>query len=207
MTKALLPDATYTTWGRVEDGIAKAIAKPVKNPDQPRSTCTSGRPTVDKLGVKPGFKVALLASPKGFADTLKPLPAKVSFTARPDPKVDLFLCFARSRRELHAHLLSLRGRRTPDAVAGLAEEGVGREVRPRRQRGPDDRSCRRLGGLQGLLDRRHLVRPRLQAPQVGVCPVCSVPGTERRPVVAVSANREQNTARQRPHGICVFARP
>jgi hypothetical protein len=67
----------------------------------------SGRPTVDKLGVKPGFTVALMASPKGFAGTLTPLPAKVSFTARPDPKVDLYLCFARSTRELHAHLLSL----------------------------------------------------------------------------------------------------
>ena len=106
ITKALLPDATYTTWGRAKAAIAKAIAKPVKNPVNP-GDLMSGRPAVDKLGVKPGFKVALMASPKGFADTLKPLPAKVSFTARPDPKVDLYLCFARSARELHAHLLSL----------------------------------------------------------------------------------------------------
>ena len=36
-------------------------------------------------------------------------PAKVTFTARPEPKVDLFLCFAAPQRELHAHLLSLKG--------------------------------------------------------------------------------------------------
>ena len=106
VTKALLPDATYTTWGHAKAAIAKAIATPIKNPINP-GDLMSGRPTVDKLGVKPGFKVALMASPKGFAGTLTPLPAKVSFTARPDPNVDLYLCFARSTRELHAHLMSL----------------------------------------------------------------------------------------------------
>ena len=106
ITKALLPDATYTTWGRAKAAIAKAIANPVKSPVNP-GNLMSGRPLLDKLGVKPGFKVALMASPKGFADTLKPLPAKVTFTARPDPNADLYLCFARTTRELQAHLLSL----------------------------------------------------------------------------------------------------
>lgn len=107
-TRALLPDATYTTWGRARTAIAKAIAKPVKNPINP-GDLMSGRPVVAKIGVKPGFKIALMASPKGFADTLKPLPAKVTFTARPDAKVDLFLCFARSAHELQAHLFSVGG--------------------------------------------------------------------------------------------------
>lgn len=106
VTKALLPDATYTTWTRAKVAITKAIAKPIENPINP-GNLMSGRPLVDKLGVKPGFTVALLASPKGFADALKPLPAKVNFTARPNPNVDVYLCFARSSRELHAHLLSL----------------------------------------------------------------------------------------------------
>ena len=106
LTRALLPDATYTTWGRAKAAIAKAIAKPIKDPVNPRGLM-SGRPAVDKLGVKPGFRVALMASPTGFAGTLKPLPAGVSFTARPDSNVDLYLCFARSVRELHAHLNSV----------------------------------------------------------------------------------------------------
>jgi hypothetical protein len=94
------------------------------------------KPTVDKLGVKPGFKVALLASPKGFADTLKPLPAKVSFTARPDESVDLFMCFARSERELQAHLLALKGagRQTawlmwPKKASGVKSDLDGNVVR------------------------------------------------------------------------------
>ena len=108
-TRLLLPDATYTTWGRIKTALPKAIAKPPKNPVVPDHNVAGRTPLVAKLGVKPGFKVALLASPKGFADTLKPLPAKVTFTARPESTVDLFLCFARSSRELHAHLLSLQG--------------------------------------------------------------------------------------------------
>jgi hypothetical protein len=64
-------------------------------------------PLPKKLGIKPGFKVALLTSPRGFASTLNPLPEKVSFTARPEPEADLFMAFARSNAELQAHLLVL----------------------------------------------------------------------------------------------------
>ena len=106
-TRALLPDATFTTWGRMKTALPKAIARPVKNPVVPGDVM-SAKPTVGKLGVKPGHRVAVLASPKGFVDTLKPLPANVTFTARPEPSADLFLCFVRSARELSALLLSLR---------------------------------------------------------------------------------------------------
>ena len=107
--KALLPDAIYTTWGRIKTALPKAIAKPPKNPVVPDHNAAWGKSTAEKLGAKPGFKIALLASPKGFADSLKPWPAKVAFTARPDAAADLFLCFARAERELQAHLLALRG--------------------------------------------------------------------------------------------------
>jgi CheY-like chemotaxis protein len=106
-TKQLIPDATYATWRGIKSALSKAIAKPVKNPVVPDHNLAWGTPTATKLGVKAGFKVALLASPKGFADTLKPLPAKVTFTARADGKSDLFMCFAKSARELQAHLLAI----------------------------------------------------------------------------------------------------
>jgi CheY-like chemotaxis protein len=106
-TKLLLPDATYTTWGRVKAAVTKTIAKPLASPVVPKDLM-SGKPTVDKLGVKPGFKVAILGSPKGFAETLKPLPSKVAFTAKPDQKVDLYICFARSAREMQVQFLSLK---------------------------------------------------------------------------------------------------
>jgi len=106
-TKQLLPDAVYTTWGRIKTALPKAIAKPPVNPVVPDHNAARGKPTVGKLGVKPGFKVALLGAPKGMADTLKPWPATVTLTARPEPDADLFLCFAKTLAELHTHLLSV----------------------------------------------------------------------------------------------------
>ena len=108
-TRLLLPDATYTTWGRIKTALPRAINTPLKNPIVPDHNAAWAKPTVAKLGVKPGFKVALLASPKGIVDNLTPWPAKVTFTARPESRADIFLGFARSRRELDAHLLSLQG--------------------------------------------------------------------------------------------------
>lgn len=107
-TKLLLPDAVYTTWGRIKTALSKAIAKPPTDPIVPDHNAAWGKSTAEKLGAKPGFKVALLASPKGFTDAIAPWPPKVSFTARPDAHVDVFLCFARTRRELLAHLMTLK---------------------------------------------------------------------------------------------------
>src|SRR5687767_3495665 len=106
-TRQFIPDATFTTWGRIKTALPKAIAKPVKDPVVPDHNAW-GKPTVAKLGVKSGFKVALVGSPRGFADTLKPLPAKVKFTARPEADADIYICFAKSSAELQAHLLAMR---------------------------------------------------------------------------------------------------
>jgi hypothetical protein len=134
-TRQFIPDATFTTWGRIKTALPKAIAKPPKNPVVPDHN-SWGKPTVAKLGVKPGFKVALLGSPKGFADALKPLPAKVKFTARPEADADIYICFARTAPELQAHLLATRGadRQTmwlawPKKASGVATELDGNVVR------------------------------------------------------------------------------
>ena len=106
LTRSLLPDATYTTWSRIKSALPRAIAHPPAAPAVPKDVM-SAKPTVLKLGVKPGFKVCLLGSPKGFAETLKPTPVKATFTGRADDTCDLFLCFARSTREVQAHLAQL----------------------------------------------------------------------------------------------------
>ena len=106
-TKRLFPDAVYTTWARIKSALPKAIATRPANPIVPDHNTAWAKPVVEKLGVKPGFKVALLGAPAGLADTLKPWPAKVRLTARPEPAADLFLCFARAQHELDARLLSV----------------------------------------------------------------------------------------------------
>jgi CheY-like chemotaxis protein len=135
-TRQLLPDAVYTTWGRIKSALPKAIAKPPRAPVVPDHHAASGKPVAAKLGAKPGFRIAVLASPKGMVDALKPWPAKVTFTARLDPTVDLFLCFARSSHELHAHLLALKvaDRQTawllwPKKASGVTSDLDGNVVR------------------------------------------------------------------------------
>ena len=136
-TRQLIPDAAYVTWRGIKTALAKAIAKPVRNPIVPDHNLAWGKPTVEKLGVKPGFRVALIASPKGFASTLKPLPAKVTLTARADSGSDLFMCFAKSVRELQAHLLALQSIAThqtlwlawPKKLSGVKSDLDGNVVR------------------------------------------------------------------------------
>jgi len=135
-TRLFIPDATFTTWGRIKTALAKAIARPVKNPVIPDHNAW-GKPTVAKLGVKPGFKVALVGSPKGFADTLKPWPSGVKLTARPEQDADIYICFARSSPELQAHLLSVRDTASrptlwlawPKKASGVKSELDGNMVR------------------------------------------------------------------------------
>ena len=107
--ETLLPDATYTTWGRLKTAIARAIARPPAAPIVPPSSIYSGKPAVEKLGVKAGMKVCVIGAPKGFTQQLTPLPSKVTFTASPSAACDLFLVVVRSERELVLHLGKLSG--------------------------------------------------------------------------------------------------
>ena len=95
------------------------------------------RPLPAKLGIKPGFAVCLLRAPTGFASGLTPLPADVTFTARPAQHLDLFIAFARSTKELSAHLAQLGpviSRQTlwlawPKKTSGVATDLDGNVVR------------------------------------------------------------------------------
>jgi CheY-like chemotaxis protein len=102
--KTLLPDATYTSWGRLKTALPKAIQRPVRAPIIPPPSIYSGKPTVEKLGIKPGMRVSLVGGPKGIAETLGPLPKGVTLTAKTAATCDIFLVFVRSLRELVAQL-------------------------------------------------------------------------------------------------------
>jgi len=105
--KELLPDATYTSWPRLKTALPKAIARPASNPVVPPSSIYTGRPVVEKLGVKAGMRVCLINAPKGLADAWHPLPEGVKFTAKATPECGLFIAVVRSRRELVTYLESL----------------------------------------------------------------------------------------------------
>jgi hypothetical protein len=135
--KALLPDATYTTWGRLKTALPRALAHAPVSPIVPPSSIYSGKPAVEKIGIKARMQVCLLGAPARFAETLTPLPPKVKFSAKVANTADLFLCFVRSARELAAHfatLASVADRQTlwmiwPKKASGVKSDLNGNVVR------------------------------------------------------------------------------
>src|SRR5215510_14635605 len=63
--KSSLPDAVYTTWGRIRSSIKAAITNPPSSPVVPASNLAgySGTPLPKKLGIKPNAVVALVGAP------------------------------------------------------------------------------------------------------------------------------------------------
>ncbi|HUL70672.1 MAG TPA: hypothetical protein VLT17_10625 [Gemmatimonadales bacterium] len=100
--RAQLPDAVYTTWNAIVSPLKRAIAEPLSSPLVPASRLAgySGTPLPRKLGIKPGWVVALLGAPDRFAETLGALPERVTLRAGARGRCDQAIWFVRSAREL-----------------------------------------------------------------------------------------------------------
>ena len=81
-----------------------------------RTSGYSGKSLVDKLGIKPGMRIAIVGAPGGFRTTLGPLPDGVSVTATPRGILPFIHFFAKER--------SLLGRRFPALKRALAQDGA-----------------------------------------------------------------------------------
>ena len=68
----------------------------------------SKTPLAQKLGIKPGTKVAALDAPAGYRKLLAPLPANVSFTDKAPAGVGFVHLFVTERRVLEKELKRLR---------------------------------------------------------------------------------------------------
>jgi hypothetical protein len=82
----------------------------------PATSGYSGKPLVDKLGIKPGHRLALIDAPAGFPAGLGKLPDGVAIA---DPKagdLDVILFFADRARTLEKQM--------PSAIERLAQAGM-----------------------------------------------------------------------------------
>jgi hypothetical protein len=70
----------------------------------------SGTPLAKKLGIKEGYRIALVNAPQNFEDELGPLPAGVSVVQRLQPSLNLILFFAASQSELTKRFAGLAKR-------------------------------------------------------------------------------------------------
>src|SRR5215831_20104448 len=98
-----LPDAVYTTWGRIRGSLKAAIANPPVSPVVPASNLAgySGTPLPKKLGIKPNSTLALVRAPKDFEKTLGELPEGGKLKKHPSATCDLIIWFVRMRAELY----------------------------------------------------------------------------------------------------------
>jgi CheY-like chemotaxis protein len=119
--KGNLPDATYTTWGRIRGAIKAAIANQPANPVVPASNLAgySGTPLPKKLGIKPNSTVALVGAPKDFEKTLGELPEGVKLKKRPGKPCDLILWFIRMRAELYDRIQEMGGSMETSGASGI----------------------------------------------------------------------------------------
>lgn len=68
----------------------------------------SGKPLAEKLGIKEGFRIAIVNPPSGYKSVLGPLPAKVRFSKATDGQLDLIQIFSRQRASLEKEIPALR---------------------------------------------------------------------------------------------------
>jgi hypothetical protein len=85
-------------------------------PGPPRAAGYSGTPLANKLGIKPGSRVALIGTPDGYTKLLDPLPPGVVFERRAGAKTDIAHVFVVRKEILAKHLGTLRRRLAPQAA-------------------------------------------------------------------------------------------
>ncbi|HTH64575.1 MAG TPA: DUF3052 domain-containing protein [Gemmatimonadales bacterium] len=81
-----------------------------------RTTGYSGKRLVDKLGIKPGFRIAIIAARRGYRSTLGPLPIGVSVASSLRGVLPFIHFFTTRRAQLE--------RRFPSLKRALAQDGA-----------------------------------------------------------------------------------
>jgi len=96
--RALLPDATFTTWAGLAAEVARAIAEGPGDPVVPGTMdAYAGVPLVQKLGIRGGNRVGLVDAPDAFEDLLAGLPEDVSVERGSMEASEILLLFVRTR--------------------------------------------------------------------------------------------------------------
>lgn len=80
----------------------------------------SGTPLVKKLGIKEGFRAALVGEPSGFKKELEGLPEGVSFVTSVQRDLDFVLFFARTQTELLRNFSRLTVKLVPTGMLWIA---------------------------------------------------------------------------------------
>jgi hypothetical protein len=80
----------------------------------------SGTPLAKKLGIKEGFRVALVGAPKGFRRELEGLPNNVEFVTSVEQSLDLIVFFTKSQADLLGHFSRLAAQLAPAGMLWIS---------------------------------------------------------------------------------------
>jgi hypothetical protein len=80
----------------------------------------SGKPLVQKLGIKPGFCIFAVGAPTGYRDTVGKLPAQVTIVTRLTGSVDMIHLFATKAASLGDKLRISRDAIKPDGMVWVS---------------------------------------------------------------------------------------
>ena len=150
--KKALPDAVYTTWGRIRSGVKQALAHPPKASVAAAASSSgySGTPLPKKLGVKEGGVLALLGAPTGFDKTIGTLPDGVTVRRQARGESDVIVLFCKSVADMR--------KRFPSAHKMLATGGGLWIAWPKKSSGVatdlHDGEVRSYGLSTGLVDNK-----------------------------------------------------
>ena len=100
--RALLPDATYTSWDDIQPALEHAITNPPTDPIVHDSIFAgyAGKPLIEKLGIKSNTSVCLMNAPSTFLKTLGDLPPKVNLIYNQNTACDLTIWFCKSKSDI-----------------------------------------------------------------------------------------------------------
>ena len=106
----------------------------------------SKRPLVEKLGIRPGARVAIVGAPEGYEAVLGPLPEGVERTL--DPPLDFIHVFAFERAALESAFRKMKPKLAADGMLWVSWPKKAAKV----PTDLDENVVRRIGLDQGLVD-------------------------------------------------------
>jgi hypothetical protein len=80
----------------------------------------SGKPVVQKLGIKPGFRIFAAGAPAAYSDIVGKLPAGVTIVSRPNAPLDMVHLFATEAAGLAGKLRGVRDAIAPDGTVWVS---------------------------------------------------------------------------------------
>jgi hypothetical protein len=108
----------------------------------------SNTPSVQKLGIREGFKIAIVDAPLDNPAALGRLPKCVGVLERLEGPLDLIHFFSRERRSLEVAVPRLKRALETDGLLGVSWPKRSSRI----ERDPDGNVVREIGLKQGLVD-------------------------------------------------------